>query len=157
LDCSQQACDQALQRLLERYTGFASLKDKVIPADAKRGWFVGLDGRAVRIPGENVGTRRHLCMSGYLQNGEAVVMKKATVKWWPFLKEYDAYGVGLIHDEWQVEVPNNMEIAIKVAELMKSSLPTVGEELNLLCPLAGSYWNDDDKDYTIATNWSKTH
>src|SRR5882724_6305284 len=104
LDCSQSACDEALKRLLERYTGFAYLKEKVIPADAKRGWFVGLDGRAVRIPGENVGTRRHLCMSGYLQNGEAVVMKKATLKWWPFLKEYDAKGVGLIHDEWQVEV-----------------------------------------------------
>jgi len=157
LDCSQKSCDEALQRLLERYTGFAYLKEKVIPADAKRGWFVGLDGRAVRIPGENVGIRRHLCMSGYLQNGEVVVMKKATLKWWPFLKEYDAKGVGLIHDEWQVEVPNNMEIAIKVAELMKNSLPIVGEELNLLCPLAGSYWSDDNKDYTIATNWSKTH
>src|SRR5882672_4753590 len=46
LDFSQSACDEALQRLLERYTGFAYLKEKVIPADAKRGWFVGLDGRA---------------------------------------------------------------------------------------------------------------
>ncbi len=157
LDCSEESANEAYQRLLARYDGFKYLKDKVIPADAKRGWFLGLDGRAVRIPGDSIGTRKHLCMSGYLQNGEAVVMKKATVKWWPFLKECNAKGVGLIHDEWQVEVPNNMEIALKVAELMKNSLPTVGEELNLRCPLAGSYWNDDDKDYTIATNWSKTH
>src|SRR5258705_1675543 len=132
LDCDENSAQLAYARLLERYPGFAYLKEKVIPSDAKRGWFLGLDGRAVRIPGENVGTRRHLCMSGYLQNGEAVVMKKATLKWWPFLKEYDARGVGLIHDEWQVEVPNNMEIAIKAAELMKNSLPTVGEDVNLL-------------------------
>ena len=157
LGCSDNETTQALDRLMGRYTGWQQLKEEVFPTDARRGWFYGLDGRKVKIPSETVGGRKHLAMSGYLQNGEAVVMKKATLKWWPLLKEYDAKGVGLIHDEWQVEVPNNMGIALKVAELMKNSLPAVGEELNLLCPLAGSYWNDDNKDYTIATNWSKTH
>lgn len=28
---------------------------------------------------------------------------------------------------------------------------------NAIVYLAGSYWNDDKKDYTIATNWSLTH
>jgi len=157
LDCSEEAADQAYERLLARYTGFAYLKEKVIPADAKRGWFVGLDGRAVRIPGAEVGSRRHLAMSGYLQNGEAVVMKMATLKWWPLLKQYDAKLVNFVHDEWQVECPNNMTIALAIADMMAKSLQHVGEELGLKCPLAGSYWNDDLKDYTIATNWSKTH
>lgn len=157
LECSPEAAQEALDRLLERYTGFAYLKEKVIPLDAKRGWFVGLDGRAVRIPGEDLGSRRHLCMSGYLQNGEAVAMKLATLKWWPRLRDYDAKIVNFVHDEWQVEVPNDTRIAIEVAKMMADSLRQVGEDLKLKCPLAGSYWNDDLKDYTIATNWSKTH
>jgi DNA polymerase-1 len=157
LDCDVQTAEQALERLQERYTGFAYLKEKVIPADAKRGWFLGLDGRAVRIPGEQVGSRRHLAMSGYLQNGEAVVMKIATLKWVAKLKELDAKIVNFVHDEWQVECPNNVDIALKIGNMMADSLREVGEELKLKCPLAGSIWNDDLKDYTIGTNWSVTH
>lgn len=157
LDCDERSAAEAYDRLLSRYTGFAALKETIIPADAKRGWFVGLDGRAVRIPGGDVGSRRHLCMSGYLQNGEAVVMKMATLKWWPKHPEMDAKLVNFVHDEWQTECPNNMEIALRIAEMQADSLREVGEELKLKCPLAGSYWNDDTKDYTIDTNWSKTH
>jgi DNA polymerase-1 len=157
LGCSSEDAQQALDRLIQRYTGFADLKETIIPSDAKRGWFVGLDGRAVRIPGETTGSRKHLAMSGYLQNGEAVVMKKATVLFYPKLKELDSKLVNFVHDEWQVETPNDMEISVKVAKMMADSLVTVGQELKLHCPLAGSYWNDDENDYTIATNWSKTH
>lgn len=157
LDCDQKSAGEAYERLLARYTGFAYLKEKVIPSDAKRGWFVGLDGRAVRIPGDNLGSRRHLAMSGYLQNGEAVAMKLATLKWWPRLKEFNAKIVNFVHDEWQVEVPNDTGLAIEVGKMMADSLRQVGEELNLNCPLAGSIWNDDYKDYTIGLNWSRTH
>lgn len=157
LECEQEVAAQALGRLTERYRGFALLKETIIPADAKRGWFVGLDGRAVRIPVEDVGSRRHLAMSGYLQNGEAVVMKMATLKWWPLLKDLDAKLVNFVHDEWQVECPNNLEVALRIANMQADSLRKVGEELNLKCPLAGSFWNKKAKDYTIDTNWSKTH
>lgn len=157
LGCETSETQQALERLLSRYSGWARLKEEVFPKDAKRGYFVGIDGRKVRIPGETEGTRRHLAMSGYLQNGEAVVMKSATLRWWQKLEDYDAKLVNFIHDEWQVECPNNVAVALEIAELMSSSLAQVGETLGLKCPLAGSYWNDDLKDYTIATNWSKTH
>lgn len=157
LECDEKPAVQAYERLLSRYTGFAYLKEKVIPADAKRGWFVGLDGRAVRIPGDTTGSRRHLAMSGYLQNGEAVAMKMATLKWWPSLRDYDAKIVNFVHDEWQVEVPNDTRIAMLIAEMMSDSLRQVGEELNLNCPLSGSYWNDDIKNYTFGNNWSRTH
>ena len=157
LGCSQPETEEALNRLLVRYTGWKLLREDVFPKDAKRGWFVGLDGRAVRIPGDTNSGRRHLAMSGYLQNGEAVCMKMATLKWWPFLKDHDAKLVNFVHDEWQVECPNNVDIALKIANMMADSLREVGEGLGLKCPLAGSYWNDDLKDYTIATNWSKTH
>lgn len=157
LGCTTHEADEAFQRLIRRYEGFARLKETRIPADARRGYFSGLDGRLVRIPGDTVGARRHLCMSGYLQNGEAVVMKRATLKWHDKLKDYDAKLVNFVHDEWQTEAPNNLDICLKIAKMQAESLEEVGRELNLLCPLAGSYWNDDDKDYTIATNWSKTH
>jgi hypothetical protein len=46
---------------------------------------------------------------------------------------------------------------MEIAKIQADSLKEVGEELGLRCPLAGSYWNDDHKDYTIGTNWSVTH
>ena len=159
LGCSKEEADVALDRLMRRYTGFETLKKDIIPADARRGWFEGLDGRAVKIPGENVGERRHLCMSGYLQNGEAVVMKAATIKWYSDLKQegINFKLVNFVHDEWQTETKNNMAEAIRLAEIQCKALEFVGQELKLKCPLAGSYWNDDHHDYTIGTNWYQTH
>jgi len=193
LGCSEAETKVALDRLLQRYQGFARLKREVIPLDAKRGYFTGLDGRKVQIPGETQGEREHLAMSGYLQNGEAVVMKLATLKWTKEIKdayyrgnivsdEVSAFAsqtltadrvlerakiklsekdkiilVNFVHDEWQTETPNDMAKALWVAEYQSRSLREVGEELKLKCPLAGSYWNDDIKDYTIGTNWAFTH
>lgn len=157
LECQRADAEKALERILNRYQGFALLKSTIIPADARRGYFTGLDGRSVRIPGDSQSKRSHLCMSGYLQNGEAVIMKKATLKWEPILAEYDAMLVNLVHDEWQIETPNDLSIALTIAKMMADSLEEVGKELNLKCPLAGSYYNDDIKDYTIGLNWSVTH
>ncbi len=157
LECTESEARAALDRLLERYTGFAQLKETQIPRDAKCGYFIGLDGRKVPIPEQTLSGRKHLCMSGYLQNGEAIVMKRATLKWHDTLKNYSALLVDLVHDEWQTETPDNKEIAIHVAQIQAESLRQVGEELELKCPLAGSYWNDDKKDYTIGSNWYLTH
>jgi DNA polymerase-1 len=157
LEMSTEEGEKALQRLVERYSGLQYLRSHVIPADAKRGWFTGIDGRAVKLPGESLRDREHLCMSGYLQNGEAVVMKAATVKFADRLDEYDAQLVNLVHDEWQTECPNNVEVALNIARLQADCLREVGEELKLNCPLAGSYYNEDIKDYTLGVNWSYTH
>jgi DNA polymerase-1 len=157
LECSEPEAKEALDRLLLRYEGWQTLKREVLPKDGERGWFYGLDGRKVRIPGDTPGARKHLAMSGYLQNGEAIVMKKACLKWESKLKEYDACLVDFVHDEWQTECPNNMTVALEIAKMQADSLREVGEELNLNCPLAGSYWNEDLKDYTIGTNWKVTH
>lgn len=169
LGCGQSETEAALARLLERYQGFAYLKENVIPADARRGWFEGLDGRAVKILGDTMGQRKHLAMSGYLQNGEAVVMKLATLHAWREIPKRSNWPehwhkyldrtklVNFVHDEWQTEVPNDVDFALEIAKLQADSLRIVGEQLKLKCPLSGSYWNDDLKKYTIATNWSYTH
>jgi DNA polymerase I len=157
LECSEAEAREALSNLLRRYTGFQEIKENVIPKDAGRGWFLGLDGRKVKIPGETLSERKHLTMSGYLQNGEAIVMKKATLKWKDWLKDEEAQLVNFVHDEWQTECPNNVDTAIRIATRQSESLRLVGEELGLKCPLAGSYWSDENKDYTIGSNWSATH
>ena len=84
-------------------------------------------------------------------------MKLATLKWIDKLKDYDAKLVNFVHDEWQVECSNDVNKALELAKLLSSSLAEVGQDLKLNCPLAGSYWNDDIKDYTIANNWAYTH
>jgi len=157
LGCEQIQAEKALERLLNRYEGFAYLKREVIPKDAQRGWFTGLDGRSVPIPADTVGGRKHLAMSGYLQNGEKIIMARATLKWISALQSYGGMLVDLVHDEWQVECPNDVRVAKSIAEVMAASLPEVGRELNLKCALAGSYWNDHDRDYTIGPNWYTTH
>jgi DNA polymerase I len=157
LGCTSIEAKTGYNNIIGRYRGLADLKHRVIPSDARRGWFVGLDGRRVRIPGGTPSERRHLCMSGYLQNGEAVIMKMACLKWWARLQEFDAKLVNFVHDEWQTECPNNMAIALTIAQLQADSLCSVGQELGLRCPLAGSYWSDTHKDYSIGTNWSFTH
>jgi DNA polymerase-1 len=159
LEATRQETEEAMGRLLRRYTGFATLKKTIIPKDAKRGYFTGLDGRFVPILGETQRDREHLAMSGYLQNGEAVVMKHATIDVYPKLKQYDALLVDLVHDEWQAECPNSgiHEYAIPVAEAFCESLERTGIKLKLKCPMKGSYWSDEYNDYTISTNWKMTH
>ena len=157
LECSETECKEALNRLLTRYSGYQRLKESVIPRDANKGYFIGLDGRKVCIPGSTVGERKHLAMSGYLQSGEAIIMKKASLKFIGGLKDVNASLVNLVHDEWQTEVPNNMGVALRIAALQSQALVDTGVELKLKCPLAGSFYNDDIHDYTIGTNWSVTH
>lgn len=177
LECSETECQEALDRLLQRYVGWEQLKQKTIPADARCGFFTGLDGRKVFIPGQSFSERKHLAMSGYLQSGEAIIMKTATLKWMKEIEDARTKGiypssrvrslgmgvlerpllVNFVHDEWQTETGSNMAEALWVAEAQSRALRSVGEELGLKCPLSGSYWNDDHQDYTIGTNWSVTH
>jgi hypothetical protein len=65
--------------------------------------------------------------------------------------------VNFVHDEWQTELNNSVDLALKVAEIQADALRHVGEELKLKCPLAGSYYNDDHHEHTIGTNWYQTH
>lgn len=160
LEASEADTRRALDRLLERYTGFQYLKEHVIPADARRGWFSAIDGRPIPIPGDSVSERRHLCMSGYLQSGEAIVMKEAANRWEDRLlaEGYDEWlFVNLVHDEDQTEASGDEERNLYIASVQADAIKEAGEYFNLKCPLAGSYWNDDHKRYTIGDTWYYTH
>jgi len=161
LGASESDTKEALNRLLRKYTGFARLKKETFPRDARRGYFVGLDGRKVSIPGESQRDREHLAMSGYLQNGEAIIVKRAAIivdtalheeknlKKWMF--------VDIVHDELQSEVRHDWHLAERVAKIKAQAIEQAGKDLNLKCPMAGSYWNDDHNKPTIGKNWYVTH
>lgn len=157
LECSKEEAERGLHRIMERYSGFLELKENVFPADIRRGWFRAVDGRKVTIP--SVRDKPHLVMSGYLQSFEAIVMKKATLKWKQWLQENktDHIIVDLVHDEWQTECRNNMDDAIRIGNAQCEALKQTGIDLGLNVPLAGSFYNKKKNDYTIGTNWRVTH
>lgn len=161
LGCSRDQAKEALDRLLQRYEGFAYLKEKVIPNDAKLGYFKGLDGRLVPIPGQTKRDREHLCMSGYLQNGEGVIVKRAAIEIDDILVEEKSLKkwmfVNIVHDELQSETRNDWYLAKKVARIKAEAIKLAGEYYKTKCPMAGSYWNDDHNEYTIGKNWYATH
>jgi len=82
-------------------------------------------------------------------------MKRACLLWHKQLHNYDFKFVNMVHDEWQTEVPDDMDLALHIAKVQADSLRIVGEELGLKCPLAGSYWNDHG--LTIGKTWYVTH
>ena len=70
--------------------------------------------------------------------------------------------MNFVHDEWQTEVPDDLELALQVAEIQASAIKEVGEIFNLNCPMAGSYLSDHGTEYqgvrySIGYNWYQTH
>jgi DNA polymerase-1 len=161
LGCSEADAREALDRVLRKYTGFATLKKEVFPKDGRRGYFIGLDGRKIPIPGETQRDREHLAMSGYLQAGEAIVIKRAAILIDDVLKDDKAAGkwkfINIVHDELQSEVGKDWHYAERVAKVCADAIVQAGETYGLKCPMAGSYWNDDNKKLTIGKNWYVTH
>ncbi len=149
------------QQFIDAYPGLARLRKEVIPRDAKRGYFQGFDGRLVACDSE------HLMLAGYLQNGEACIMKHANVSW---RKELDGLNlscadcsssresmdtkdlykqVNFVHDEWQTEVRGTKDFAERVGRLQADSIKRTGESFGLRCPMAGQY--------VVGKNWLETH
>lgn len=129
---------------LESLPGLKKLKNGQIPRDARRGYFVGLDGRKVLCDSE------HLMLAGYLQNGEAVIMKRWNREWTRLAHEAGMWYniVDFVHDEVQVEVETKDE-AVKLIELQKKAMSNVSKELDMFCPLEVSG--------DIGSNWAETH
>lgn len=158
LSCSTKDAKHADRRFIEFYPGLKRLKQQVIPHDAELGYFEGLDGRYVKIWGEDVSTRAHLCLGGYLQNGEVLIMKHACRKW---RSDLDKEGIeykqrNFVHDEWQTTCVRDIQLATHIAEVQADSIRWAGEDLGLRCPMAGSILNKN-KELAIGSNWLETH
>ncbi len=145
LGCNIRAAKEAIENFITGYPGLKELKQTRIPEDSSRGYFVGLDGRYVICPDE------HRVLAGYLQNGEAVVMKRATIHWQKELKK-ERIPFKLVtwpHDEWQTEVDDDDDVAQHVIDIQVESIVRQGIELELNCPLAAQgKWG---------YSWKETH
>lgn len=145
LGCSTGKAKVARDGFLKAWPALAFLRDVIIPADAQRGFFVGLDGRLVGCNSE------HLMLSGYLQNGEAVVMKKAMSIWYPILRDkgIDFKLVDFVHDEWVIETRRCIATSQYILKVVTDSIRQAGEVLKLKCPMKGNG--------QIGQNWAVVH
>lgn len=152
LGCSLEEARTARDNFIAAYPGLLYLKEHLIPHDARLGYFEGLDGRFVKCNSE------HHMLAGYLQNGEVIIMKKARILWGRELNRLQIpyMSVNFVHDEWQTEADDDLTVCKKIAEVQADSIRIVGEQLNLRCPMAGSFLNSH-KDLAIGANWSLTH
>lgn len=119
----------AVDTFLEQYPGLKALKQKEIPRDAKRGYFTGLDGRKVIQDSE------HLMLSGYLQNGEKVIMARWIYEW---MTQADREGIPYkllvwVHDETQTSTPP--EYRQRLQEIQLQAMVRTGEILGMKLPL----------------------
>jgi DNA polymerase-1 len=144
--CKKDEAAEALDRFVRAYPGLEALKRERIPADASRGYFVGLDGRRVNCDSE------HHMIGMYLQNAEKVIMTYANILW---RKELDVRRiryrqVNFVHDEFVTEVDgDDVILARTVGELQAESIKRTGECFQLRCPLGG--------EYKIGRNWLEVH
>jgi DNA polymerase I len=145
LRCSLSAAKQARENFENFYPGLKHLRKVLIPMDASRGFFVGLDGRKVPCDSE------HHMLSGYLQNGEVIIMKTAWLLADATLKalRLPFKWINLVHDEFVVLTPRDLELANEVKTVLSNSIVEAGELLNLKCPMAGSG--------DIGTSWAEIH
>jgi DNA polymerase-1 len=145
LGCSPSEATRAKDNFLERYPGYAHLRNVQTPQDANRGYFTGVDGRKVNV------RDKHRVIAGYLQNTEVIVMKTANLIWHDQL---EAEGipfkqVDFVHDEWQTECPRDRRLADYIGQVQAAAIAEAGRRLSLNCPMAGNF--------RVGRNWYQTH
>lgn len=146
LRVSKSKSKEARERFIRSYPGLQFIRDNIIPRDADKGFFVGFDGRKVLCDSA------HKMLAGYLQNGEAVIMKRACKIWTKKLTDMQVPFVlrNFVHDEWQTEVlDSSRELATLVGQIQAEAITQAGIDLNLNCPMAGTF--------RIGKNWLETH
>lgn len=143
--CTVEQAKEIDAKFQAAYPGYADLKVNQMPRDQRQGYFKGFDGRIVFIP------EPRLLMAGYLQNGEACIMKRAAVIWNERLqKEKIRYTwMNFVHDEWQTELDNDIDLCHYIGEIQAKAIVQAGEEFGLNCP--------QDGEYKIGLNWYATH
>ena len=130
------------QHFFDNKPTFKALGDKVRRSATKK-YLKGLDGRKIFV------RHPHAALNTLLQGGGAIVMKRALAMLDSLirLQTLDAKFVANIHDEWQMEVRE--DLADFVGRLAVDCIQTAGNYYKLRCPLDG--------EYKVGGNWSETH
>lgn len=143
--CSYEEAKRTLDGFIRSYPGLLKLKKEQIPEDAKRGWFRGLDGRKVLCDSE------HKMIAGYLQSGEAVVIKHTLARCIQHFnkKKLPVRPVVVCHDEIVFEVKDEPSLIDYVGTYSSNMIKQVGADFNIRCPLAG--------EWKAGVNWLEAH
>lgn len=143
LNCSSSEAKARVNQFLDRLPKLAALKRRQ-ERDVQRGWFKGLDGRRVPAPSN------HLVMAGYLQSGEAIVMKSGYCWSTRQFKErgLDCHIVSFVHDEFQAD--SLLTNAEECGMILKESIDRTTNLFNLKCPMEG-------ETPKIGLSWAETH
>ena len=130
------------QHFYDNKLSFKRLGDAVRKV-SQQNFINGLDDRKLFV------RHSHAALNTLLQGGGAIVMKRALIMLQSLIKlnTLDARFVANIHDEWQMEVRE--DIADFVGERAVGCIVKAGEFYNLRCPMDG--------EYKIGDNWSETH
>jgi DNA polymerase I-like protein with 3'-5' exonuclease and polymerase domains len=138
---------KAGQKLIDSFLtntpAIGRLKSRVQDAYSQRQCLNALDGRKLLCRSE------HSALNTLLQGAGAIVMKKALAI---FNKKLHSLRVphqfvANVHDEWQVEVPQ--EYAELVGRLGVEAIEDAGVALKMRCPLTG--------EFKVGNNWKETH
>lgn len=123
--------------------GLKRIKTERIPFEAKRGYTIGFDGRRIYCNSE------HLMMAAYLQAGEAIIMKLATVLAVKEIKrrKLDAHLINVVHDEMLFDCA--WRHAERVRKITEEAIKKAGEILKLKCPMKGEGF--------IGRTWLEVH
>lgn len=150
LQCSYPEAKEAIRKILDFRPRMSYVKEKIVPADAARGYFEGLDGRYVKIPGEDYETKQHYTLAGYLQSGEQIIMARSYLIWKEELRRrrIPYLFVNYCHDEFLTEA-ETMEQAQEILEIQKKAITMSGEFYRLNCPMGGAGF--------IGKNWHEVH
>lgn len=135
----------ARKRFEDNIDGLSALKRKLVPHIADKGFFLGYDGRKVKVPSE------HKTLAGILQSGESVLMKHTLINFHAKARAelINFKMVGFIHDEYQIEVRGTEEEARHMGNLVATTMTQTGEDLGFRIPTPGSY--------DIGRTWLDTH
>jgi DNA polymerase-1 len=136
---------ESLRVFIESYPGLKRFKEKDAKAWARRGYFQGPDGRYVVCESD------HHMLAWYLQNYEAVIVKKTVLIALKKIRDagISAKIVNVVHDEILIEVFGSEEDCKKVGEITKQTFREVGELYKIKIPIDG--------EYRIGRTWLEAH
>ena len=145
LGVTEREATAARKRFEDNIDGLSSLKRKLVPFIADKGFFLGYDGRKVKVPNE------HKTLAGILQSGESVLMKHTLINFHAKARAelINFKMVGFIHDEVQVEVIGTREEANHLGQIIANTMTQTGVDLGFRIPTPGSY--------DIGRTWLDTH
>ena len=140
---------EAVKKFGERMPTLPKLIEDVQARWKEQGYLKGLDGRKL-FP-----RNAHSAVNVLFQSAGSIIMKRALV-----IADNDLQVANLTpgkdyefiincHDEWQLEVSNNVNIIKIVTEILPKAITKAGEYYNFKCPMTGNVM--------IGNNWSQCH